>query len=54
MDRVSFSTDYIKVNESAGTLELTVILERPPNLIRDVVVTVKTRDLMDSTSAKGY
>lgn len=55
MDRVSFSESVFEADEGDEVLEVFVILQRPSNLSRDhdVVVTVQTRDLAVTDSAKG-
>ena len=53
VDRVYFSRAEFDAFEGDGVLEVTLLLERAPNLFNDVIVTVKTRDLAGANSAQG-
>lgn len=53
VDRVSFTESALEAYEDAEELTLTIRLNRTFSDLHDVIVTVRTRDLMVMDSAKG-
>lgn len=53
VDRVSFTESALEAYEDAEELTLTIRLNRTLSDLHDVIVTVRTRDLMVMDSAKG-
>lgn len=53
VDRVSFTESALEAYEDEEVLKLTLTLTRPSSELHDVIVTVRTRDLMIMDSAKG-
>lgn len=53
MGRVSFTESALDAYEDEEVLKLTLTLTRPSSELHDIIVTLRTRDLMIMDSAKG-